>query len=151
MTTQQLCPNILGYLAEQVAAISDQYLITFASQLSPVQESDTALGTLHDADLKRLWCSATKLWAMAHRAKAEIQIVDTIEEQHLCKEMIGKYTKLAQIAVAMFWAEVRDSNSAWSAINVGVRQDWMVVKTEEDDGGGSGFAGLFKLVGGQGE
>lgn len=148
----QLCPNTLACIAEHVEAISDAYLDRFARSLTPVGESDVPLGTLHDVGLRRVWCASSKLYGLAEQEKAKIRIVDTVEEHEVCKEQFAKYIKLAGIAMALFWAEVRDFGSAWSAANVGVRLDWMVVKTQEADGeddGSNALAKWLRLLGGE--
>ena len=144
----QVCPNLLASIQEHVQAVTDRYLERFTRTFAPVSDQDIPLGTLHDVDLQRVLCTSVRLAGLAARERADAILADTDAERHEHLELQAKYSKLSILTLNMFWAEAREFGSAWSAEDVGVRQDWMMVKKKSGDGGFS-LAALFGGSGGE--
>jgi hypothetical protein len=125
--------TVISEIQTDLARIGEKDIRRVERNFGAIRADETPLGTIHDADLKRMY-ALSKLYdhesdqaLLDSAAKA-----DSMEEAAELQRKAFRLQALERIARSLFWAGARDAIglSAWDrSITVGLRDDWMLVSS----------------------
>jgi hypothetical protein len=118
----------LDEINKAYAAITQVDIDRAARSLTPAQPGESAIGTIHSEEARRLWATAAYFDGISHgylnRMKFEARSKGESDEF----EALAQYnSSLESICRELFWVEVKQGANAWNHPGVGVRADWMMV------------------------
>lgn len=95
---------------------------------NPCSPDDTPLGTI-STDLKALW----SIWKSTERRGDEMLLdlkYGRLENTDDIKVQVAKLKNKAHAIGALFWYSLAEHFDCWDALSLGVRKDWIAVKSK---------------------
>lgn len=99
-----------------------------------VEECDHPVGTADD-DLRRIYTKWQQLREMAERTALDARYTRDIVAREVATAKALELVHKSEIVKDLFWACAKDSFNLWGKTSVGIRKDWIVVWTEEEESG----------------
>lgn len=135
--------EVLQMIDDAVGSVTDAFLQRVAGGFDPAKDSEKALGTLHDAMARRLYCAARVFAAKAATVAGEATLADSeIDGLRLIQEA-HRYKDVAELVKSIFWACAAQETGEWEK-SLGVRANWMIVVSAPMD---NPLARIFKGIG----
>jgi hypothetical protein len=118
----------LDEIDKMYAAMTQVDIDRAGRNLTPANAGESAIGTIHSEEARRLWATANYFDGLAHsyinRSKFEARSQGEANEF----EALAQYNNsLESICRNLFWVEVKQNANAWQHDGVGIRADWMLV------------------------